>query len=119
MLRMGNHIHTAILREISNIAEFCPSDRQKPIMIVEEIVSDDWASATFVGATHCFSLRIKGDEAAVAAAISRIAETLPDHEIDIAGQIVADVTVVRGSKHSIADNMIANTLTVNVLTIID
>ena len=50
-----------------------------------------WASITFAGARHTFSLIFAG-EAAVEAG-ERFVANLPDHEFTLAGQLVADATV--------------------------
>ena len=50
-----------------------------------------WASITFSGARHTFSLIFAG-EAAVEAG-ERFVANLPEHEFSLAGQLVADATV--------------------------
>ena len=50
-----------------------------------------WASITFAGARHIFSLIFAG-EAAVEAG-ERFVANLPEHEFSLAGQLVADATV--------------------------
>ena len=50
-----------------------------------------WASITFAGARHVFTLIFAG-EAAVEAG-ERFVADLPDHEFSLAGQLVADATV--------------------------
>ena len=50
-----------------------------------------WASITFAGARHTFSLIFAG-EAAVEAG-ERFVANLPDHEFSLSGQLVADATV--------------------------
>lgn len=47
-----------------------------------------WASATFSGARHIIELLLPGH--ALPAAIAR----LPDHDFDLAGEIVADCAVI-------------------------
>lgn len=114
----ANHVAAALLRAVANCAGLTSSDRKKPIMIVEETVSTDWASATFVGATHCLKLRLEGGEAAMAEAFGALVG-LAEREIAIPGHIVADLTAAAGPTQNMNDNMIAKTLTVNVLTIVD
>jgi len=115
----GNHIHSAILRRIMAIAGLSEPDRQKPILIVEEIRSSDWASATFVGATHDFDLRIQGGAEAVAAAVARLEADLSECDIALSGHIVAEIVILPG-KETITDvYMISKSLTVNALTICD
>ena len=50
-----------------------------------------WASITFAGARHVFTLIFAG-EAAVEAG-ERFVADLPDHEFSLSGQLVADATV--------------------------
>ena len=90
----GNHAQAAILRSIVAIAGLYGVDRKKPICIVEDARSTDWASATFVGATHDFVLRIEGEAGAVAAAIAKIAAELPEYDIALSGHIVAEIVVL-------------------------
>jgi hypothetical protein len=118
MRASGNHVAAALLRAISACGSESSADRQKPTMIVEEIVSTDWASATFVGATHAFTLRFEGDGASIAEAF-RTFKDLPEREIAIPGHIVAELVASPGPTQHMDDNMIARNLTVNVLTIID
>lgn len=51
-----------------------------------------WASITFAGARHGFSLLFSGAEAVAAG--ERLIDALPDHEFAIPGQLVADANVV-------------------------
>jgi hypothetical protein len=53
----------------------------------------EWASATFSGARHAVSLRIPLEHSA--AAPPAFIATLPDHEFDLPGQIVADCIVTQ------------------------
>lgn len=114
----GNHVTAALLRAVATCGGLSASDRQKPIMVVENIVSTDWASATFVGATHVLDLRFEGRASDIADAFGAF-ESLAEREIAIPGIIVAELVATPGPTQSMADNMIAKTLTVNVLTIID
>ena len=114
----GHHVAAALLRAIAVIAGVSATDRQKPIMIVEDSVSSDWASATFVGATHALSLRFEGSAEAVAAVFRALAD-LADREISIPGHIVAELVALPGPTQNMPDSMVAKSLTVNILTIID
>jgi len=118
----GNHIHAAVLRAIAELAGIGATptkDRQKTILIVEEIVSHDWASATFIGATHRIDLRLEGETAVVAASIAALVDTLPEHDIPLSGHIVAEISATPGAHTRIEGNMVTQSLTVNVLTIND
>lgn len=115
----GNHIVAALLRGITDQAGLDPVDRKKPILVIETIVSNDWASATFVGARHQLDLRLDGAPAAVATALAALVAGLPELEFAIAGHIVAEINVEAGLCARIAESMVKQSLTVNVLTIID
>lgn len=114
----GHHVATALLRAIAAAAGASATDRQKPIMVVEEVVSTDWASATFVGATHALSLRFEGSADDIADVFSAL-EGVAEREIAIPGHIVAELVALPGPTQNMPDSMVAKTLTVNVLTIID
>ena len=114
----GHHVAAALLRAIAAVAGVSATDRQKPIMIVEEVVSTDWASATFVGATHALALRFEGSAEAVAD-VFRALDDLAEREIAIPGHIVAELVAHPGPTQNMADSMVAKCLTVNVLTIMD
>jgi hypothetical protein len=118
MRSAANHVAAALLRAVAATAGLTSNDREKAIMIVEEVVSTDWASATFVGATHCLQLRFEG-ASDVIAEVFRACDGLAEREIPIPGHIVAELSALPGPTQHIDDNMIAKTLTVNVLTIVD
>ena len=114
MRAMGNHREIAILRAVAGLAglntvsgrDISSPDRQKPIMVVEEIRSTDWASATFAGAIHDFALRIEGTVAAVAAAIGALTD-LADQDIPMSGHFVAEIAMVPGVLVNITDDMVS------------
>ncbi len=114
-----SHVHAAVLRALVAIAGSDPADRQKPAMIVESVRSDDWASVTFVGATHVIDLRLEGDAEVVAAACGRLVAQIADHDIPVAGQIVADIAITLSLLATHPGNIVAQSLTVNLLTIKD
>lgn len=119
MRPVGNHIQASLLRAIAASAGLSIKDREKPTLIIEEIRSSDWASATFIGATHDFDIRIEGECDSVETAVERLLAALPEQEIPIAGHIVAEIAVTIRSQIIISSNMIAKLLTVNVLSIAD
>jgi hypothetical protein len=63
-------------------------------------------------------LRFEGSSSAIAD-VFRACEGLAEQEIPIPGHIVAELTALPGPTQYMNDNMIAKTLTVNVLTIVD
>lgn len=119
MRPVGNHLQAAILRAITAVIGANPADRKKPILIVETMQSTDWASATFIGALHCIELRIEGEADAVAEATQRLAIGIEDCDIPIAGHIVAEIKMETRQTPDITGNIIAQSLTVNALTIAD
>lgn len=52
----------------------------------------NWASITFAGTRHGFTLAFDGAEAVEAA--EHFVAQLPDHEFSIAGQLVADAAII-------------------------
>ncbi|MFZ4690603.1 MAG: hypothetical protein ACOYLS_15310 [Polymorphobacter sp.] len=114
-----NHIQAALLRAIVAELAFAATDREKTVMVVEAVHSRDWASATFVGATHIIDIRIEGETDAVARAATRLVAGLPDREIAISGHILAEIVAHEKSAIDLSVTMIAKLLTVNALTIID
>lgn len=52
----------------------------------------NWASITFAGTRHSFSLAFEGGEAVEAA--ENFITLLPEHEFTIVGQLVADATIM-------------------------
>lgn len=61
-------------------------------MVIEEIRSRSWASATFVGARHELTFRIEGQGAQAAA--GAFLETLTDAEFELRNHVLADIALV-------------------------
>ncbi len=142
-----SQLESALLRGIAAAAELDGADRQKPILIIEEIQSHDWASVTFVGARHSFTLRLDGHEDGVDEALQALALRLPDWEFRISGHIVADVEMAeatcaeseaacampasinrahddathrsRGEVGNVGPSTVSHSFVINILTIID
>jgi len=91
MKTIQNHVEAALLRGIAGAAQLDATDRKKPMLVVEEIQSLDWASATFLGARINLALRLDGEAQAVDTALAALAARLPEWEFRITGQIVADI----------------------------
>ena len=92
--------HGPLLRAISRLANFSSDfqadhDRQIPVMIVETIASDNWASATFVGQRHRFELRFEGRRCELEALVNNLVHRVPDAEIEVPGHLVADFQIVK------------------------
>jgi hypothetical protein len=82
----------ALLRSLSRWLEAERVGRDLPLLVVESLESEAWASATFAGARHQLDVRIEGDRAIMAAA--GIAGRLGEAELLVPGAIVADVALV-------------------------
>ena len=76
-----------------------------------------WASATFIGARHYWTLEIKGEDHAHIA--SDLEATIRDHEFSIRGHIVADA-IMTSRRENVDENNEAGTIvTLEILTIED
>lgn len=82
--------HTLALRAIRKLIV---AGHTAPLLVVEEIASRDWASATFVGQLHCFEIRLEGSAAAVTAAVARIEAKLPEVDVAMPGHLLAEAAV--------------------------
>ena len=83
----------ALLRSLERWLEAERTRRGLPVLVVENLESEAWASATFTGARHQLEVRIEGEHAPSAAAA--IAARLAEAELLVPGAIVADVALVR------------------------
>lgn len=123
-------IEAALLRGIAAAAELDSADREKPILVVEEIRSVDWASITFIGVQHCFELRFDGHPEGIEDAMQALALRIPDWEFRIPGHIVADIELASaetldtshsdpGEVSNAGPSTVSHSFVVNVLTIVD
>ena len=96
-----------------------PSPATPPLMLVESIGSEPWASATFVGQTHWIELQLEGHGDAVAATCRRLEAELGEAEFDVAGHIVADVAVEAALPVTAANGITSCNLRLEILTIED
>ncbi len=89
-----------------------------PMLIVEDVVTRPWSSATFEGERHRFELRLHGGAVEVGEALDRLIEQLPEAEFDLPGAIVAEarLTAVRVDPDPAAA---ALALVIEVLTVVD
>lgn len=83
----------ALLRSLERWLAAEQARRGLPLLVVESLDSEAWASATFTGARHRLEVRIEGERAVSAAAA--IAARLAEAELLVPGAIVADVALVR------------------------
>jgi hypothetical protein len=96
------HVATRLLREIEALVRIGDDDREKPILIIEEIRAVDWASLTFVGQRHELDLRLDGERDAVAAALIRLVDDLAERDIPISGHFIADIRIIPGDARDAA-----------------
>lgn len=89
-----------------------------PMLVVEQVTSRPWSSATFDGERHRLDLRLHGDAQTVGDALDRLIATLPDAEFEIPGQIVAEARLVSLSVDP-DPNVAALALVIEVLTVVD
>jgi len=85
-------------------------------LVIEQIETTDWASATFVGKRHRCDVRIEGAEDAVACAVAQRARDLPEVDVATNAYFLADIAVcgfelVAGGAEAVAE------VTVEALTI--
>lgn len=92
---------------------------EKPILIVEELAVQDWASVTFVGALHRLDLRLEGPAAAVAAAGERLQQELATRDIPLPGHFVAEIALTLGNPSHQDESDITVQLIVNALILQD
>ena len=109
----------AILRQIGVLARIDSTDRQKPILIIEDLESVDWASLTFVGQRHIFALRLEGAAAAIAAVQAQLGAALAGSEIAVAGGFVAEICADAGDCRALPDGRAAWQFRVEALSIRD
>lgn len=93
MQRIGQHPATAILRSINELVRIGLSDREIPIVVVEEIRTTEWASITFTGLRHEFDLRLEGDQDRVGAALAHLTDRLGEIDVPMAGHFLAEIAV--------------------------
>lgn len=89
--------HAIILRAIRRIVEdnsVTGTQDDPPRLVIEQIESRDWASATFIGQHHRLDLRIDGGAQSVAAVAARLAQQLPTLEAAAGGHFLAEAAVV-------------------------
>lgn len=96
---------TALLRALSGTFENFR-------MVIEEICSRSWASATFAGARHEITFRIEGDGAGAAA--DAFLANLSAAEFSLRGHIMADIVLVAVERRAAGD---AATICLEALTV--
>ena len=80
--------HSLALRAIR--AALGPSEAR---LVIEEIATVDWASATFVGKRHRCDVRIEGAPDVVTCALARLSRDLPEVDVATNAYFLADISV--------------------------
>ncbi len=119
MRPIASHLETLLLRAVADAAGIASPDRQKTVMIVEELLSRDWASVTFVGVLHELRLRLEGPAAETRAAATLLAASIGERDIALPGHFVAEIEVTARAAVVMPEDMIAISLTVNSLVLRD
>jgi hypothetical protein len=89
-----------------------------PMLIVEDITTKPWSSATFDGERHRIELRLHGSADEIGDALDRLIILLPDAEFDLPGEIVAQAKLVALCVDP-DPNVAALALVVEILTVTD
>ncbi len=77
------------------------------VIAVRSIASRPWASATFVGTSHCVKIEARPGES-----FDRWVADLPDREWTLRGHLVADVVVDRVTKDAAVATLLMSVLTI-------
>ena len=80
-------------------------------VVIEELRARDWASLTLTGARHELDLRLDGPRAGEALAL--ISPALPQAEIAIPGQILAELVVEPGTADDVGHALTLCALVIN------
>ena len=94
--RIHGPLRAALLDLLGGAAEaggIAAAAREVPILTVEDIAVEEWASLTFEGHRHRVELCLDGAPALVEAAAKVFAAKLGEVEFDVAGEIVADIAL--------------------------
>lgn len=111
--------HTLVLRAVRKLAGAgtgwgVPGSGLR--LILEEVVSRDWASATFSGQLHRTLMRLEGPAAEVEAAVMRIEAGLPEADGEAGRYFVAEAGLTDVAIETRETQAIA-TLTIDALTL--
>jgi hypothetical protein len=89
---MRNILERAVAAVLRAVAVVAMIPNEAVVLIATR--TRPWASITFAGARHVMTIRIVAlDEAALDRAIERLVTMLPDAEIPLSGEMVADLTI--------------------------
>jgi hypothetical protein len=82
-----------ILEEDSLLAALLRDGEALPTLVIESIVTESWASATYTGYLHRFGLYLRTAPADLDAARSAIEERLCSAKFEVPGYLVAQVAL--------------------------
>jgi len=89
------------------------------VLVVEEVHSRDWASATFVGQLHRMDCKLKGSFEAVQAAAQRLRDELPESDADGSERLfLADASVTALRMTGRRDGRATASLSIEALTLL-
>lgn len=111
--------HTLVLRAVRKLsgAETGWAVPGKGLrLVVEEVQSRDWASATFAGQLHRFELRLEGAAAEVEAAVARVEMGLPEVDSACGRYFIAEAGLVDVTVQTHGGEAIAS-LSIDALTL--
>ncbi|MBB4633580.1 hypothetical protein [Sphingosinicella soli] len=80
-----------LMRTVTCRLRACAGDLQCAVETYEAV---PWASATFEGQRHAFTLRIDGNAERVDRAALRVCGVLLDSDIDLSGELLADLVII-------------------------
>ena len=70
--------HAIVLAALRRLVRGIREDAHTPLLIIEELQSQDWASATFVGQQHRIEVRLEGGAEAVTAALLSVRDGIAE-----------------------------------------
>lgn len=92
MRNVHDRVAGAVMRVMGEV-----SGLDGPALVLMDAVSTPWASVTFSGARHRLVVTLhEGSKAALKVVLDRLLPSLPEAEIPLAGEIVADLTMEIG-----------------------
>lgn len=87
-------VHAALMRAIGAIIGVDAADAAAPQLLLRSAESADWASITLVGQRHELDIALLAPRRLVPALAARLQAQLPEREMPLHGQFIADIAVV-------------------------
>lgn len=123
MKAMVSSTHSTLLRALRGViggevaAQAANNDRKMPSIVIEALNSEPWVSATFSGHRHWLELRLHGCASGIPGMRDRLAASLGEAEVDLPGQVLADLALVDSAIHMEQDGQAVCRVTLEALTI--